>query len=141
MNPQQLMRTKKIRHVEKRKLKYGKEHTERNPKTARRLDCNRCGAPNWSKQHDCLAKGKKCAKCGKLGHFAKCCRSGRKINHIADEEAYSADADEWTQDRIHSIQQKSTHWAMEARTDHRSIPKRYWSITDQSNSSSIQAHQ
>ena len=26
---------KKIRLVEKRKLKYGKEHTERNPKTAR----------------------------------------------------------------------------------------------------------
>ena len=97
---------KKIRHVEKRKLKYGKEHTERNPKTARRLDCNRCGAPNWSKQHECPAKGKKCAKCGKLGHYAKCCRSGRKINHIADEEAYSADEDEWTPDRIHSIQQK-----------------------------------
>ena len=35
---------KKIRHLEKRKLKYGKEQTERNPKTARRLDCNRCGA-------------------------------------------------------------------------------------------------
>ena len=97
---------KKIRHVEKRKLKYGKEHTERNPKTARRLDCNRCGAPNWSKQHECPAKGKKCAKCGELGHYAKCCRSGRKINHIADEEAYSADEDEWTPDRIHSIQQK-----------------------------------
>ena len=85
---------KKIRHVEKRKLKYGKEHTERNPKTARRLDCNRCGAPNWSKQHECPAKGKKCAKCGKLGHYAKYCWSGRKINHIADEEAYSADEDE-----------------------------------------------
>ena len=96
---------KKIRHVEKRKLKYGKEHTERNPKTARRLDCNRCGAPNWSKQHECPAKGTKCAKCGKLGHYAKCCRSGRKINHIADE-ADSADEVEWTPDRIHSIQQK-----------------------------------
>ena len=28
------------------------------------------------------------------------------MNHIADEEAYSADEDEWTPDRIHSIQQK-----------------------------------
>ena len=41
-----------------------------------------------------------------MGLYAKCCRSGRKINHIADEEAYSADEDEWTPDRIHSIQQK-----------------------------------
>ena len=41
-----------------------------------------------------------------MGHYTKCCRSGRKINHIADEEAYSADEDEWTPDRIHSIQQK-----------------------------------
>ena len=51
-------------------------------------------------------KGKKCANSGKLGHYAKCSRSGRKINHIADEEAYSADEDEWTPDKIHSIQQK-----------------------------------
>ena len=29
-----------------------------------------------------------------------------KINHIADEETYSADEDEWTTDRINSIQQK-----------------------------------
>ena len=28
------------------------------------------------------------------------------MNHIAEEEAYSADEDEWTPDRIHSIQQK-----------------------------------
>ena len=91
--------------MEKRKLKYGKEQTERNPK-ARRLNRNRCGAPNWSKQHDCPAKGKKCVKCSKLGHYTKCCRSTRKINHIADEETYRADEDDWTPDRIHSIQQK-----------------------------------
>ena len=96
---------KKIRHVDKRKLAKNKEQTERYPKT-RRLDCNKCGAPNWSKQHECPARGKKCAKCGKLGHYAKCCRSMRKINHIADEEAESADEDDWIPDKIHLIQQK-----------------------------------
>ena len=95
---------KKIRHVDKRKLAK-KKQTERYPKT-RRLDCNKCGAPNWSKQHECPARGKKCAKCGKLGHYAKCCRSMRKINHIADEEAESADEDDWIPDKIHLIQQK-----------------------------------
>ena len=37
-----------------RKSKYDKQ-TERNPK-ARRLYCNRCGAPNWSKQHEIPAR-------------------------------------------------------------------------------------
>ena len=50
-------------------------------------------------------RGKKCAKCGKPGHFAKCCRSSKKINHIAEEkETYSAYEDVWTPDRIHLIQ-------------------------------------
>ena len=97
---------KKIRHVEKRKFKLTKEQADKNTKF-RRMDCNnRCGAPNWSKQHECLARGKKCAKCGKPGHYAKCCRSMKKINHIAEEETNSADEDDWTPDRIHSIQPK-----------------------------------
>ena len=96
---------KKIRHVDKRKITKNKEQTEPYLKT-RRLDCKKCGAPNWSKQHECPARGNKCEKCGKLGHYAKCCRSIRKMNHIADEETESADEDDWTPDKIHSKQQK-----------------------------------
>ena len=58
-----------------RKIKPNVTH----PK-ARRLDCNRCGAPNWSKQNDCPAKWRKCIKCSKLGHYAKCCRTTGKID-------------------------------------------------------------
>ena len=43
---------------------------------------------------------------GKLGHYAKCCRSAGKMNHIADEKADSADEYNWIPARIHSIQQK-----------------------------------
>ena len=46
---------KKIRHVDKRKLKNSKEQTERSSKT-RRMDCNKCGAPNSSKQYECPAR-------------------------------------------------------------------------------------
>ena len=46
---------KKIRHVDKGKLK-NKQPTERYSKT-RRTDSNKCGAPNWSKQHECPARG------------------------------------------------------------------------------------
>ena len=69
------------------------------------MDCNKCGAPNWSKHYECPARGKKCTN-GEMRHYAKCCRSARKINHIADEETYSADEADWVQDRLHSIQQK-----------------------------------
>ena len=48
----------------------------------------------------------KCIKCGKVGHYAKCCRSTRKINFNAFEKTYNVDEDDWIPDRIHSIQQK-----------------------------------
>ena len=118
---------KKIRHVHKRKSKNSKEQTEQYSKT-RRLVCNKCGARNWPKQHECPAKGKKCIKCGKLGHYAKCCRSARKINHTADEEVYSAE-----EDQIDYIQfnKRYTEWKQKARTDHQSWPKHYWLTADQ----------
>ena len=96
---------KKIRNGLKKTLKNTKEQTEHYPKV-RRLDRNKYGAPNWSKQHGCPARGKKRIKCGELGHYAKCRRLARKINHIVDEEAYNADEDDWIPDRMHSIQQK-----------------------------------
>ena len=58
------------------------------------------------KQHECPVRGKKCVKCGKVGHYTKCCRSTRKMNNIADGKTYSADEGDWIPDRIHSIQQK-----------------------------------
>ena len=114
----------------KRKLMKNKEQSERYPKT-RRLDCNKCGAPNWCKQHECPSRGKKCIECGKLGHYAKFCRSTRKINHIADEEADSAYENDWIPNKIHSIKQKISSMKRKARTESRSTQEHYWSITDQ----------
>ena len=91
--------------MDKRKLKNSIEQTDRYSKT-RRMDCNKCGAPNWCKQRECPARGKICIKGGKVGDYDKCCRTTRKLNHIADEETYSTDEDDWIPDRIHSIQQK-----------------------------------
>ena len=48
----------KMRHVEKRKLKSTRDQTDWNTKS-RRMHCNRCGAPNWSRQQECPARGKK----------------------------------------------------------------------------------
>ena len=48
------------------------------PTKFKKMDCNKCGAPNWSRQHECPARGKKCAKSEKIGHNAKCCRTNKK---------------------------------------------------------------
>ena len=101
---------KKIRYLNKRKTRNIKELSEK-PTKFKKIDCNRCGAPNWTRQHECPAKGKKCAKCEKIGHFAKYCRTNKRINHIQDDEASSAEDDDWSPNTIHSVNQKvhATH--------------------------------
>ena len=70
------------------------------------MDCNRCGAPNWSRQHECPARGKKCAKCEKIGHYAKCCRTNKKTNCIQEQGTSSAEEDDWSPNTIHCINLK-----------------------------------
>ena len=70
------------------------------------MDCNRCGAPNWSRQHECPARGKKCTKCDKIGHYAKNCRTNKKINRIQEHGTSSAEEDDWSPNTIHCINQK-----------------------------------
>ena len=95
---------------------------ERNkPNKLRKVDCIRCGAPNWNKQHDCPAKTKKCLNCGKTGHYAKFCRTkqrtDRRIKHIHPEsEATSAEEDEWTPNKIHLIT-KTIHSTKQTASD------------------------
>lgn len=45
-------------------------------------ECYFCGGafPHAGGKEKCPAWGKKCTTCGKLNHFAKCCRSKRKVN-------------------------------------------------------------
>ena len=96
---------KKIRYLNKRKAKSFKEQTDK-PIKFKKMDCNKCGAPNWSRQHECPARGKKCAKCEKIGHYAKCCRTNKKINRIQEQETSSAEEDDWSPNTIHCINQK-----------------------------------
>ena len=96
---------KKIRYLNKRNTKNTKDLLEK-PTKFKKVDCNRCGAPNWSGQHKCPAKGKKCAKCEKIGHFAKYCRTNKRVNHVQDDDASSAEEDDGSPNTIHSINHK-----------------------------------
>ena len=86
---------KKIRYLNKRKTGFTKEQPEK-PTNFPKTDCSRCGAPNWSRQLECLARGKNYAKCAKIGHFAKCCRAIRKVKHLMEGETSSMGEDDWT---------------------------------------------
>ena len=130
---------KKIRYVDKRKLKNRKEQTERYPIT-RRLDCNKCGAPNWSKQSECPPRGKKCIKCGKLRQYAKCCRSAKKKTTSQTKKHTVQTKMTVYQTKSTQFNKRYTQWERKARTEFRSLLKRYWLIIDQKNLSSTQAH-
>lgn len=45
-------------------------------KDKKKVTCYSCGKEyNMTRDKNCPAKGKKCAKCGKYGHFAACCKA------------------------------------------------------------------
>ena len=48
---------KKVRNLNKRKTKSTKEPLDI-PAKLKKLHCNNCGAPNWSGQDECPARGK-----------------------------------------------------------------------------------
>ncbi|KAI2646922.1 Gag-Pol polyprotein [Labeo rohita] len=62
-------------------------NSEKNYKKGRRGTCTRCGR-NHDDRDQCPAKGKKCMKCNKVGHFAAVCHSKAAVQEIteADED-------------------------------------------------------
>ena len=49
--------------------------------------CRNCGAPNWSREHDCPAKGKECKLCKRIGHFASMCKNAQpKVGNIEQQD-------------------------------------------------------
>ena len=96
---------KKILYLSERKTESTKEPLDK-PINIKKLDCIKCGALNWSRQHECPTRGKKCAKCEKIGHYAKCCRTNKRVNHVQENEESSAEEDDWSPNTIHSVNQK-----------------------------------
>ena len=69
------------------KKKQGQRESERN-------ECPRCGFKNHDKREQCPAHGEKCAKCFKLHHYARVCKSKlEKQVHYVDEDSSASDDD------------------------------------------------
>ena len=97
-----------------RKIHFTKEQTKRHPKT-RNFAAHQIGPNNMA-----VRQGKINAQ-NVAFHFSKCSSLGTKIIHkteITEEDLYNANADEWTSDKILSIQQKTVHREQKATTDH-----------------------
>lgn len=52
-------------------------------------NCGYCGYYKMHSKDQCMANGKKCAKCGKLGHFAKVCRTLRSPSKLNPKSSNS----------------------------------------------------
>ena len=50
-------------------------------------ECIRCATVH--KQGNCPARGKKCHKCQKMSHFARCCRSTQAVNQVHARQSQS----------------------------------------------------
>jgi hypothetical protein len=56
--------------------------------------CFSCGGVfPYAKERPCPTKGRNCNKCGRIGHFASCCRGGKKlvlaasaVDELSDED-------------------------------------------------------
>ena len=56
--------------------------------------------------YDLTKTNQKCAKCKKIGHYVKCCRTNKKVNRIQEHETSSAEEDDWSPNTIHCVNQK-----------------------------------
>ncbi|KAJ8017554.1 hypothetical protein HOLleu_44951 [Holothuria leucospilota] len=73
-----------------------------------KYNCGRCGRKHGP--GECPATGKKCAKCGKIGHFAKCCRTRnlpKKVDMV-QETSHTLPTEEFFVDTITSKDVDST---------------------------------
>ena len=133
-----------FKHLD-RKRNYLEPEKEK-PNKFRKVDCMRCGAPNWNKQHDCLAKTKKCLfKLREIWSLCKTVPNQRKIGpegktHLSGIRSNNEKLTIGHQTKHTSKQERSIQGNKDAKTDNHSSPQRHWSTTVQSNSSLTADH-
>ena len=84
-------------------------------------DCLRCGTENFSIKHlkVCPANGKKCNKCGVLGHFGRVCRKQqkpqtsqkqppRRVNWVDEESDNNDEEEQYVLGTIHDKKQNQS---------------------------------
>ena len=92
----------KRKWTDKRDAERKKKRPEYQKKKPKDNRCGQCGAPNWSRQHTCLAKTAECRNCKRRGHYEKMCRSMKRVQYV-DRTTTTAEEDNWEYHRIQRI--------------------------------------
>jgi hypothetical protein len=91
-----------LRDVRERKIQYKDDKQRKGPNTrdgyTYKQHCSKCGIKHY--QNKCPAEGKTCAKCKKLNHFARMCKSKfkvkerkRHVHGVEEEESEESDSE------------------------------------------------
>lgn len=73
----------------------GRDRSVSQRRTTTKRSCGGCGGTWHPKREDCAAWGQACKKCGKMGHFAKVCRSSGNDQRGPRQQVDNVDADDW----------------------------------------------
>ena len=84
---------KKSVHSRRRKVKRKKEDSSEKQGQKK---CGKCGLRHTKPEH-CIARGKKCSKCQRVGHFAAVCwsKSVSEVRRNADDATKGSMDDHW----------------------------------------------
>lgn len=74
--------------------------------------CTRCGRTPWHSREDCPVKTQKCNKCGKIGHYAKMCKTKAVHGLEAREPAPNEMFTEAFLGTIHTNSNKQGNWML-----------------------------
>ena len=102
---------KKSVHSHRRKVKGKKEDSSEKQGHKK---CGKCGLHHTKPEH-CIARGKKCSKCQRVGHFAAVCwsKSVSEVRRNADDATRGSRDDHWFLGALSSDSQQDNKWKVQ----------------------------
>ena len=98
-------------HSRGRKVKGKKEDSSEKQGQKK---CGKCGLHHTKPEH-CIARGKKCSKCQRVGHFAAVCwsKSVSEVRRNADDTTKGSRDDHWFLGALSSDSQQDNKWKVQ----------------------------
>ena len=110
---------KKSVHPRGRKVKGKKEDSSEKQGQKK---CGKCGRHHTEPEH-CIARGKKCSKCQRVGHFAAVCwsKSVSEVRRNADDATKGSRDDHWFLGVLSSDSQQDNKWKVQLKVSGKAV--------------------